>query len=353
MTKRSKLTIGLATFCLSLTVLGGLASLTKGFTDFTFSPDSEEALTVTPIENIRFLSVTDSVEEDGSLRKEILYEIHPASAADEKFSCLLDWSTLPDAGKESEDWSAGRNAEDYVTYEVTEENCRIAFTCHQAFGHQLAFVMTSVSNPSIQARLTLDYRRKLLSNARVETTPVYDPGKPIRIDVVPEVYSVGTTGQKASTLRPTIVVDYRDRGIPFDSLFEPIVTTGIASENYKYLGNSYSSAADLLLDMKEKVHDYLCRIPSAEGIDTFDLTVFSSYLTYSYHAYTTYKDVYQESRASLNAFIRRYKEAYAAGSGFYLEVDCEGKARYESLIDMNLSPSSLTGLSFSEDNIEF
>ena len=354
MTKRNKLTIALASFCLSLTLLGGLSTLTKGFTDFRFENlEQETELGATAVENIRFLSETNSVLADGSLKKEILYEIQPASAKDETFSYRLDWNDAPTAGKESDSWKDGKNAEDYVTYQVNAQESRISFTCAEAFGHQMTFVMTAVSNPDIRASLTLDYNRRLLSNARIETTPTFDPGKGIKVHVVNEVYSIGTMGEKTRNLTPTIEVTYKNNGTSFDSLFADIKVDGINSQNYKYLGTDYSSPSKLLSDMKERVRNYLLTIPSADGSKVFDQKTFQSYLTYSYHAYTTYQPIYESTSISLQEFIRRYQAAYASGSGFHIHVDAEGKASYDSLIALNLTASTLTGLSFSDSGIVF
>ena len=354
MTKRNKWTIGLASFCLSLTLLGGFSTLTKGFTDFSFGSIEEQAgLNATAVENIRFLSETDTMRQDGTMQKEILFTIEPESARDETFSYHLDWNADSSAGKESENWKDGKKAEDYVTYEVKEENSRIVFTCGEAFGHQMKFVMTSVSNPDIRASLTLDYKRKLLSNARIKTTPTFAPGKAIQVKVIDEVYSIGTKGEKTKDLKPTIDVTYKDNGTSYDSLFADIIVDGINSQNYKYLGSDYNSPDKLLADMKEKVRNYLLKIPSESGEMTFDQATFQSYLTYSYHAYTTYKPIYQESRVSLNEFIKRYQNAYASGSGFHLHVDAEGKATYDNLIALGLSASTLTDISFSDSSIVF
>ena len=354
MTKRSKLTVGLASFCLSLTVLGGFATLTKGFTDFSFGQDGiSDTLNVRPIDNIRFQSVLETEGKDGTVRKEILYTLEPASVKDENFNCKLEWNSAPGAGKESADWSNGKTLEDYMTYELDSSASRITFECKKAFGHQILFTMAAESNPDISASLTLDYRRKLLKNAAIQATPVFDPGKGIPVTVVDEVYSIGTVGDKAQKLTPEIQVEYRDSGTAYDDLFEPIQTQGIHSQKYKYLGQSYSGSANLLAEMKKQVKAYLVSIPSQAGSKKFDLAEFKKLLTYSYHAYTTYTEIYQETTKSFNGFIRKYKAANASGSGFLLKAKAGTKATYESLISLNLEASSLTNIDLSEDGIEF
>lgn len=355
MTKRSKLTVSLATFCLALTLVGGFSSLTKGFTDFDIFHDEDvPALAATPVDNIRFLSVEDRLLEDGSMVKEILYEIEPASAQNETFNYLLDWNAQAGENKENDTWKNGKNAEDYVTYEVNSEESRISFTCKQAFGHQMTFLMTSISNPDIQASLTLDYNRRLVSPASIEvTSPEYAEGKAIQVQVTDEVYTVGTKGEKSRDLKPTITIAYKDSGKSYDSLFAPILTEGIHSKEYQYLDEDYDDPDELLAAMKANVQTYLTSLATEDGSKKFDVKTFRSYLTYSYYAYYTYKPIYNDTQESLNAFIKNYKEAYAQGSGFNLHVDAEGKASYDHLLELKLDVSTLTGLSFTSENITF
>lgn len=351
MTKRRKVTLALSLLSLALVGVSTAATLTDGFREKP-ADVLEGGLSATPLDNIRFLATETAQAADGTLVQTIRYTLEPDGATETAFHFQLLWNDDPSCGKESEGWSEGKSPEDYVTYDADTESRTLTFTCLEPFGHQLYFEMRSTSDPSIKASLTLDYRRRKTRNAAITATTAFDPGKPIRFTYENEAFTIGTTGEKAlSDPKLTYEVAYEDNGVSFDSLFASPRVVGAYAESYKYDGKTYGDA--LLPAMKGKVDSYLRSIPTTDGSAVFDVPTFRSLFVYQYAAYHTYMDVYLDSAQVFNAFVERYRSAYAQGSGYRLTADLEGRASFAALLELNITPGTLTGILLEDGNIEF
>ena len=72
----------------------------------------------------------------------------PADATNKELTWSVFWEN-------STGWASGKNVESYLTYSVENNICTIK--CLAPFGESIILKATSVDNPNIAARCTIDY----------------------------------------------------------------------------------------------------------------------------------------------------------------------------------------------------
>lgn len=348
MTKRKKLTIALSAVTLSLVGVGAAAGWTNGFR--SLDPLSEEILSATAVENIRFLKVEEKELEDGVVEKTISYTLVPANAKADEFSCRLSWNEEEDANKESATWSQGKEIDDYMTYALDAEKQQLTFRCLQPFGHEIAFEMSATSNPDVRATLTMDYRRKLIAPASITANNVLSEGESLSYAVQNETYTVGTIGEGSRDLKATAKVTWKEMGRTLSSTIGSPSVLGAYGDSYRYQGQKYDKGSDLIAAVSAALTTYVNSLIGSEK--TFHEEDLKELLKYEYLAYHTFEDVYLDSTKLFAQFLDNYNSGKDE-SGFYLSIDAEGKASYEKRIDFDVETVKLTGIEFGNDHIEF
>lgn len=349
MTKRRKLTLALSVLTLSLVSVGAAAGLTDGFRRL----GTEEVLSATPVENIRFLQVQERVGSDGVIEKEIRYQLEPSDAIADEFDCALLWSPEEDANRESDGWKTGKDVADYMTYVLDVEEQKLTFRCLQPFGHEIVFSMASAEDPDIQASLSMDYRRKLVKGASIQANNVLEEGVGLTYDVVQESYSIGTIGERGESVSATAGLEWKDEGRSLADMMGTATVVGAYSEAFRYQGQSYQRASDLVQAVAAKTTEYFQSLVGETTAKAFHEEELKEVMTYEYFAYRTFEDVYLETTKVYRQFVENY-QAEKDGSGYYLTVDAGGKASYSERVELKVELTKLTGIEFvGGDRLEF
>ena len=348
MTKRKKWTIALSLVTLTLVGVGAAAGLTNGFRNEPAL--TTETLSATAVENIRFLKVEERELADGVIEKKIGYELVPADAKNADFNCYLSWSEEQDAHKENATWKEGKDIGDYMTYALDTTRKELTFRCLQPFGHEIQFVMAAPSNPDIQAKLSMDYRRKLLSPASITANNILKDGTSLSYKVTNETYSIGTIGEGTRELKATASIYYENQGRSIGDMLGSPIITGAYAESFRYQGKQYGNASDLVSAVETGLTQYLQSLTGSSK--TFLEEDLKEILTYEYYAYRTYQEVYLPSEKLYTQFLTAYSDGKDK-SGYYLSIDAEGKASYKERVDIDVELVKLSGIEFESDNIEF
>ena len=355
MTKRRKKTTIYASLCCSLVLLSSLAIMSDGFTNFSFTETENSSLEVSELKNIRFLSVTDTYNGD-IYTKTITFELIPSDATSDMFTSSIRWNNDDNPDYESADWREGKNIEDYLKYEIDMEKKTITINCLRAFGNQAILRLSSVENASVFAELSIDYRRKLISNTHIDINePYYVDNMPIIVSAVGDTYSIGTIGPRSEG---ELELDlfrkgYQQGKVSIDDLFGDIITTGIYSSVYRYQNEKYYSAESVRREISLNVTTYINSIPTTDGSVLFSADKFKSLFTYEFVAYHTTEDIYQSTSDLYYTFLDRYEEALTQESGFYIEAKCQDITSKTFLSFKLDATEGLIDINLGEDAIEF
>lgn len=342
----------IAVLCLSLfsTTLISACSLIAVSTENQKKEDGE--VEIKELKNISILSSTKS--NDGNTIT-VSYTLTPSSVNYVNFNTSLKWSDIEQDSFESSTWHDGKDTADYIKYEIDQTNRTIKFNCLEAFGRQMKFTLSSPINENIYGSMTLDYKRRKLSEATasVNNTSIKD-GETITFNKVLPVYSVGSTGNKPTDLFKIATKYHESNTITFDKLFGEINTLGIYALRFKYNGNNYESVADLRNAIKENTNNYMLSLFNTENPKVFSSQDLQSVLTYEYAAYSMGSNVvYLKSAALYTKFLTSYKSNYDSGFGYQSTVTYDNKTVLTQLFDLEVNENNLTDIAIDDSNIVF
>lgn len=370
MTKRRKLTAVCGALCL-LCSAGGLSYLgiqdPRNLDSTPIVDDGDVAIGGESINSIRFVNNNVTKDANGNNIIKVKYELVPYDSDDHSFVPTIYWNN---AAKDVENntWDGSQTIKDYIDYSIDYTNRIITFTNYKPFGRQIYFSITSATDSSVNARMTIDYVRKLIKHPTFTTTYTsYTEGNPLSVDYTDATFSVGSKGSKA-TEEPEVSIEYRKSSTPaiqmsFDSLIS--TPTDFGTQKYGYFKYKYyKDGAEVLISeatsvrkiMVEKAETYLTSLASHKNSATkpvFEREKLKDILGYEYAAYYSYKQNWETNLSVYSKFITKYTEAYSKGNGFNLIAKYDGVEDFAQLLSLNEKSGSPSGLGFDDSAIEF
>lgn len=299
---------------------------------------------------IRLLSTVSNA--DGTVTKVVGYTLDPKEAVVTDFNAGLDWNRGDDREYDWE-YDPNRKVEDYMTYSIDSVNKTITFTCKKAFGRKINFDLSLKENPSVKAGLLIDYERKVLTPFSIAfENNAFTDGKPVKINTISSVYSVGTKGLREDEF--SLSVDYDSSKTSFRSLFgEAVNPSTYASGTYYYKGVSYIDKNQFLNVLSSAVDEYMRSCITLDGSVDFTKQEFTDLASFQYIMYHTYRDELGTSRTIASDFINNYKAAVKQGSGYRAKVSVNGAEKFNALVDMSLNAQMVNSIQLSDGVISF
>lgn len=356
MTKKKKTVCLLGSSLIFLSAFSCLASTTKMFTDFSFGNSNGdnvagEDFDINPVNGIKFANEKLVTNEDGTVTRNMDYQIFPAQST-EVLNAQLTWSEANNSYFE-ESFLSTEIISDYITFTDDSANRKLSFTCLKPFGRQAIFKLTSQSDTTISASITIDYLRKTIKDTTLNMpSTVLEGGKPLTVTYETAVYSIGSKGERPNYALPSISSSFAENGdYTFNSLFSEVVTNGLYTQAYKYEDRDYYDPSSLQSVIKDRLKTYFFSMPTLDGSKTFDTEVFRNILTYQACTYHTNQNQYQNQTNIYEYFISRYESSLLNNAGLMVKATYQGKT-IEKLISLGISTQAVTGIQLTE-NFDF
>lgn len=308
------------------------------------------------VDSLKGVDIAKAITSDNGTKITVNYNITPSSISNVRFNTSLTWQSAESENYETATWHADKNPLDYITYNLNQSTKTIVFSLKQPFGRQMVFTLASQANASINAKMTIDYRRKKLKDASIATSSTaFTNGESIKFNKTLPTYSIGSVGDRASDLFTIENKYYETTGHTLIDLIGQPITSGIYSKNYKYNGTDYTNVDLLRNAIAAKVRDYFYSLLTLDATPkVFSDSDLTDVLTYQYAAYKAGPSVtYLDSTNLYFDFISNYKTNFASGAGFKSVVKFDGKVINEYLFDLTVDDTYLTDIGIDDGAIVF
>ena len=139
--KNRKQILCISLFCIS--IIGGLS-----LTHRSANPSSNDAISVQE-DGITLRMISETNTPEGWTEKRFSYKVVPCNATNQRVIASLKFED-------------GKDCSEVMTIRVDEEKKEIILICKKAFDKKIMGVISSEENPSVKAKITIDYVKKLL-----------------------------------------------------------------------------------------------------------------------------------------------------------------------------------------------
>lgn len=257
-------------------------------------------------------------------------------------------------------FDSSSGVDQYLTASVDNESKIITLNCLQAFNKQIYVDLISSINPKVSARITCDYKEKLLSEGKVNISGVditLNDTTNIEIETVAPVYSIGTVTADDKVTAENFSVDFnyvKAGGYDWDALFiaDSSLKSSISSK-WKVNGVEYNSRQEVLNVIKTNVNDYFENLITGKTGNTYTISEFRNLCKYEYatHMTSTYQyasDLYTIS----DYFIEKFNESGNRGSSMNWEVTAYNKSATVSITKISVDGQP-ANINLAEDSVVF
>lgn len=288
----------------------------------TNSDDNLETNVVSSSLKLRTMSV--NALADGSVEKVISYTVSG------------DTETYTDFYAQVSFIDGSENVDQYLTAEVNTSAKTLTLNCLQAFNKQIYVDLISTINPNVSARVTCDYKEKLLSGAQINISGYLgtqlDDTVSISISTVAPVYSIGTITADNKITAENFSVSYsyvQGGGSTWDSLFGSASSMRSSANNKWKISNiEYGSRDEALAAIKSNVTNYFKNLVTGKTNTAFSLAGLRNACSYQYATNYTYQWQYASDLYTItDTFIANFNTSGTKSSSLNWSISAYGSSK--------------------------
>ena len=338
--------IGVYTFHYEVTI----GDTTKEYEATLTIAEPEETIETNVVSaSLKLRTMSVNTLADGTVEKVISYQV------------TGDTDTYTDFYAQVSFVDGSENVDQYLTAEVNTSAKTLTLNCLQAFNKQIYVDLVSTINPNVQARVTCDYKEKLLSAAQINISGYsgtqLDDTVNISISTVAPVYSIGTITADNKITAENFSVSYsyvQGGGSTWDSLFgSASAMRNSANSKWKVSNIEYGSRDEALAAIKTNVTNYFKNLVTGKTNTAFSLAGLRNACSYQYATNYTYQWQYASDLYTItDTFIANFNTSGTKSSSLNWSVSAYGTSKTISFA--KISPNGqAANLTLTESSVVF